>query len=60
MSAVPKLPAGTFTDYSPVPPDDTLNILLLDALNTPTKDQSYVRNRLQEYVNHANAVGRRG
>ena len=53
MPAVPKLPAGTFTDYSPVPPDDTLNILLLDALNTPTKDQSYVRNQLQEYVKHA-------
>jgi VWFA-related protein len=54
MPAVPKLPPGTFTDYSPVPPDDTLNILLLDALNTPTKDQSYVRNQLQEFVKHAN------
>ena len=54
MPPVPKLPAGTFTDYSPVPPNETLNILLLDALNTPTKDQSYVRNQLQEYVKHAN------
>jgi VWFA-related protein len=54
MPAVPKLPPGTFTDYSPVPADETLNILLLDALNTPTKDQSYVRNQLQEYVKHAN------
>jgi VWFA-related protein len=54
MPAIPRLPAGTFTDYSPVPPDETLNILLLDSLNTPTKDQSYVRNQLQDYVKHAN------
>lgn len=58
MPEVPKMPAGTFTDYSPVPPDDTLNILLLDSLNTPAKDQSYVRNQLQEYVKHANPATR--
>jgi VWFA-related protein len=49
------MPPGTFTDYTPVPPNGTLNILLLDALNTPTKDQSYVRDQLQEYVKHAPA-----
>ncbi len=48
-----KLPPGTFTNYTPVPPNGTLNILLLDTLNTPTKDQSFVRTQLQEYVKHA-------
>jgi VWFA-related protein len=52
--ALPKMPPGTFTDYTPVPPDGTLNILLLDALNTPTKDQSFVRLLLQQYVKQAN------
>lgn len=52
---LPPLPPGTFTDYTPVAPNGTLNILLLDALNTPTKDQSYVRQQLQEYVKKAPA-----
>jgi VWFA-related protein len=51
--ALPKMPPGTFTDYTPVPPDGTLNILLLDALNTPMKDQSFVRLQLQQYVKQA-------
>ena len=51
--AVPPLPPGTFTNYTPVPPAGALNILLLDSLNTPMKDQSYVRYQLQQYVNKA-------
>ena len=50
---LPPMPPGTFTDYTPVAPNDTLNILLLDALNTPTKDQGYVRDQLQQYVKNA-------
>jgi VWFA-related protein len=49
-----KLPPGTFTDYTPVAPDSTLNVLLLDTLNTPMKDQAYVRYQLQQYVKKAN------
>jgi VWFA-related protein len=51
--SMPKLPPGTFTDYSPVADGGPLNILLLDALNTPMKDQGYVRYQLQQYVKHA-------
>jgi VWFA-related protein len=51
---LPKMPPGNFTDYTPAPPDSTLNVLLLDTLNTPMKDQSYVRYQLQQYVKHAN------
>jgi len=50
---LPKLPPGTFIDYNPVPPSGALNVLLLDALNTPTKDQGFVREQLLEYVKHA-------
>jgi len=50
---MPKLPPGFFTDYSPFATGGPLNILLLDALNTPLKDQNYVRAQLQQYVKHA-------
>jgi VWFA-related protein len=49
------MPPGTFTDYTPVPPSGTLNILLLDSLNTPMTDQAYVRYQLQQYVKKAPA-----
>jgi VWFA-related protein len=47
---LPALPPGTFTDYTSVPPNGALNILLLDALNTPMADQTYVRSQLQQFV----------
>jgi VWFA-related protein len=50
---LPPMPPGSFTDYTPVPPSGGLNILLLDALNTPTADQAYVRYQLQQYIKNA-------
>ena len=47
------LTPGMFTDYLPFPEDNTLNVLLLDTLNTPTNAQVYVRDQLKQYVNHA-------
>ena len=44
------LPAGIFTNYTPVQTDGPINVLLLDALNTQMKDQSYVRSQLLEFV----------
>jgi VWFA-related protein len=52
--ASPPEPPGIFTDYTPVDPNGTLNILLIDALNTPVKDQAFVRYELQQYVKRAN------
>jgi VWFA-related protein len=48
------LPPGTFTNYTPLAPSATLNILLLDALNTSAKNQHFIRYQLQQYVEHAN------
>lgn len=50
---LPPMPPGVFTNYTPVPPGSTLNVLLIDTLNTPMKDQSFVRNQLAQYVKHA-------
>jgi VWFA-related protein len=50
----PALPPGTFTNYTPIAPGETLNILLIDALNTPLKDEGLIRSQLLQYVRHAN------
>lgn len=50
--ALPPMPPGTFTDYTPVAPDSTLNVLLIDRLNTPMKDQAFVRQQLLDFVKH--------
>ena len=47
------MPPGTFTDYTPLPPGSTLNVLLLDALNTPMMYQTWVRDQLRKYVKQA-------
>jgi len=46
----PRLPPGVFTDYTPVAPGSTLNVLLVDALNTPQTDQIYLRQQLLDYI----------
>ncbi len=55
---LPALPPGTFSNYTPTPPGDSLNILLLDTLNTPMKDQAYVRDQLKRYLKTAQAGAR--
>ncbi len=50
---LPAMPPGTFTDFTPLPPNAPINILLLDALNTPTKDQAFIRYQLRQYVQQA-------
>jgi VWFA-related protein len=52
--AFPSLPPDTFTNYTPIAPGETLNILLIDALNTPLKDESFIRSQLRQYVRQAN------
>ncbi len=49
---VKRLDLGTnvFTNLQRVPIDSSLNILLLDALNTPINDQQYVRQQMLKYL----------
>jgi VWFA-related protein len=49
--SLPKFPPGIFTNYTPQPVNGAVNLLLLDALNTPMKDQAYVRQQLLAYLN---------
>jgi VWFA-related protein len=44
------LPPGTFTNYTTVPANAALNILLLDTLNTQLTDQTYVHNQIRLFL----------
>lgn len=46
----PKLPEDTFSNYSPIATPPVVNILLIDALNTPLADQMYLRQAAQHYL----------
>ncbi len=50
MAALPKLPAGIFTNYVPAVTGRPVNVLLLDAVNTPADDQALVRDQLIKYL----------
>jgi VWFA-related protein len=50
---VPPMAPGLFTNFSSVPPSSSLNILLLDTLNTPMTDQAFVRDQLKLYLKTA-------
>lgn len=52
---MPPLPPGTFTDYVAVKPNSALNVILLDTINTPMTDQTFVRDQLKRYVKQAPA-----
>jgi VWFA-related protein len=53
FSSLPKLTPGLFTNYTPEPLNGAVDILLLDALNTPLKDQMFVRQQLLNYLKSA-------
>ena len=50
---MPKLPPGIYTNYTPEPVSGSVDVLLIDALNTPVKDQLFVRQQLLSYLNSA-------
>jgi VWFA-related protein len=49
----PKVEPGTFTNYSPVPANGALDILLFDKLNTPVTAQADVRNQVLKFLKEA-------
>ena len=55
---MPKLEPGVFTNYTGISPTGALNVLLLDTLNTPMKDQSFVRSQLLDFLKSSPAGAR--
>jgi VWFA-related protein len=50
---LPPMPPGVFTNITPAPVNSAVNIILIDSLNTPYDDQSYLRSQLVNYISHA-------
>jgi VWFA-related protein len=50
LPPMPKLPPSVYTNVPPVPESDSVNVLLLDSLNTPVEDQSYVHKQIMDYL----------
>lgn len=45
--AFPPMPPGVFTNYPTIKTTDSINVLLLDSLNTQAIDQTYVRPQMK-------------
>ena len=50
MPPAPKFGPGVFTNFSQAPETGSLNILLLDKLNTPMNAQTVVRDQVLKYL----------
>ncbi|HMG84931.1 MAG TPA: VWA domain-containing protein [Terracidiphilus sp.] len=46
----PPLPPNTFTNVPAAEPNQAINLLLMDALNTTTQDQAFARQRIVKYL----------
>ncbi len=47
---LPPMPPNVYTNFPVVQAADSLNVILLDALNTPASDQTYVHSEMLKYV----------
>jgi len=50
VEAMPKLAPNIFTNYSPVPIDSTLNVMLIDNLNTPVAYKTIIIQQALKYL----------
>jgi VWFA-related protein len=48
--AFPQMPPNVFTNFSPLATPPAVDILLLDALNSPMSDQMYLKKAAQHYL----------
>jgi|tagenome__1003787_1003787.scaffolds.fasta_scaffold20988595_4 VWFA-related protein len=54
--ALPPEPPDVYTNYPRIKTTDSINILLLDSLNTQASDQTYVRPQMAKYLQAALAA----
>lgn len=47
---LPPMPRGVYTNFPVVQAADSVNVILLDALNTPNRDQVFVRQQMLKYL----------
>jgi VWFA-related protein len=52
LPPLPAMPPNVYTNVPPAPLSDSVNILLLDTLNTPPQDFSYARNEMIQFLHN--------
>jgi VWFA-related protein len=50
LPPLPKMPPNVYTNVPPAPESDSVNVLLLDSLNTEKQDQSYVHLQILNFL----------
>jgi VWFA-related protein len=50
QTKLPPMPPNVYTNFPLVQTADSVNVILLDALNTPTSDQVYVHSQMIKYL----------
>ncbi len=50
LTKLPPMPPHVYTNFPVTKTADSVNVLLLDALNTPTRDQTFVRQQMIKYL----------
>ena len=50
LTKLPPMPPHVYTNFPVTKTADSVNVLLLDALNTPTRDQTFVRRQMIKYL----------
>jgi VWFA-related protein len=50
VKPLPALPENIYSNFPSTPVSDSINVLLMDALNTPLKDQIYVRQQMLAFL----------
>jgi VWFA-related protein len=50
---LPKLPPDVFSNFSPFPTPDAVNVLLLDSVNTRMESQSFVHSQAMKFLKSA-------
>jgi VWFA-related protein len=54
--ALPPMPPDVYTNYPTIKSTDSINVLLLDSLNTQATDQTFVRPQMAKYLEAALAA----
>lgn len=52
LAAPPKMPPNVYTNVPPAPESDSVNVLLLDSLNTPPQMLNFARKQILQYLDH--------
>ena len=50
QKSLPSMPTNVYTNMPPAPESDSVNVLLIDTLNTDRQDQSYVRQNILNFL----------